>query len=376
MNGVVREWCRSSQEYRFLIIDGIIVFLRRLRMKPLRLLGIIMFLLIPCLSAQDAKIMKFDLFLKDTDETNSYILTLPTDMAFDKDESVFILDRREFYILKFDINGKYITSFGKRGQGPGEMQFPSSITIKQNDLFLLDSGPIINKYNLNGVFLSSKPKQFLPIQDVKAFPEQFFIGTKFNPDEMSVSLRKYDWAGKMINFIDKIDYGRYFTKKELSTTRSLIDSWIETLTYCINSKGEILYAKSNKYEIKKFIDGKVKVIISEDRKVKKLPNSNGVKTEIAKSKNGPYLNLIGDSYDLVQNLMTDAEDNIWFYTTSEDRSGFVKYSSDAKFKAFYSVNPHFFANLTDARFFKSRDYIYYIYLSSEKIEIYRAAIPK
>ena len=342
-------------------------------MKTKIFLGIVLCFTAFCLYAENAKTIKFELFLKDTDEANSYLLTLPSDIAFDKDDSVYILDRREYSILKFDVHGKFISSFGKKGTGPGEMKFPMNIAIKENHLFLFDIAPIINKYNLNGQFLSSTPKEYKFVQGIKAFPDKFFLGTEYNGDELSVSLGRYDWSGKITNIIDKIDYRHYFTKKQLDASRSLMDGYVENLTYNITNKGDILYARTNKYEIRKYIDGKGKVIIKEDHKAKKIPNSNGVEAKVRNTKSGPVLSLKGDSFNLVSSLMIDYQNNIWVATTSEDRTGFVKYSPEGKFQTFYKVAP---SNNMGSNFYISRDYIYYIYMSSEKIEIYRAAIPK
>lgn len=342
-------------------------------MKYLPLVIIIFSLLIPCESAQNPKTIEFKLFLKDTDEANNYLFTFPRDMAFDKDDSVYILDRRENTIYKFDVKGKFISSIGKKGNGPGEMQFPMNIAIKEDYLFLFDIAPLIKKYNLAGQFISSTPKEYKFVQEIKAFPEKFFLGTEYNGDELSVSFRKYDWSGKITNIIDKIDYKHYFTKKQLDMSKSLMSMEIEHFTYNITNKGDILYARSDKYEIMKYIDGKSKAIIKEDHKAKKRPNMNGVEAKVKNTKSGPVLSLEGDSYSLVGNLMTDAQDNIWFATTSEDRTGFIKYSPEGKFQTFYKVTPSINMGIN---FFMSRDYIYYIYMSDEKIEVYRGAIPK
>jgi hypothetical protein len=342
-------------------------------MKRFILAMVLFSLLMPCLSAQNVKTIEFKLFLKDTDEANSYILTLPTDIAFDKDDSVYILDRREYSIFKFDMNGKFISSIGKKGNGPGEIQFPMSIAIKDGYLFLFGLTPLINKYNLAGQFISSTPKEYKFVQDIKAFPEKFFLGTEYNGDELNISLKRYDWSGKMTNIIDKIDYKHYFSKKQLDESRSLMSSNIEDLTYNITNKGEIIYARTDKYEIRKHIDGKSKVIIKEDHRAKKIGNRSGAEAKIKNTKSGPVLSLEADSCSLVSSLMTDAQDNIWFGTTSQERTGFVKYSPEGKFLAFYKVKPY---SLTDTTFYMSQNYIYYIYFSSEKIEIYRGAIPK
>lgn len=336
-------------------------------------LGIVFSFIAFYLYAENSNIIEFKLFLKDTDEANSYLFTLPSDMAFDKDDSIYILDRRENTIFKFDVHGKFISSIGKKGNGLGEMQFAGNIAIKDDHFFLFDITPMIKKYDLAGQFLSSSPKEYKFIQDIKAFPGKFFLGTEYNGDELKVSLGRYDWSGKITNIIDTIDYKHYFTKKQLDATKVVMSSDIEGLTYNITNKGDIIYARSDKYEIRKYADGKSKVIIKEDHKTKKIPKRKGIEVNLENTKSGPVLNLVGDSFSLVSSLMTDSQDNIWFATTSEERKGFVKYSPYGEFQTFYEVSPSIDIG---RNFFISKDYIYYIYMSPEKIEVYRGVIPK
>lgn len=56
-------------------------------------------------------------------------------LELDSTGSIYFLARRasDSIIFKFDSYGKYITSFGKRGQGPGEITNPTFFCINNND---------------------------------------------------------------------------------------------------------------------------------------------------------------------------------------------------------------------------------------------------
>lgn len=60
------------------------------------------------------------------------------------------------FVFKFDVNGKFIMSFGRKGQGPGEFQNPHHIAIDHRDNILIyDLGPqILHKYNKDGVLVN------------------------------------------------------------------------------------------------------------------------------------------------------------------------------------------------------------------------------
>jgi len=49
----------------------------------------------------------------------------------DKDGNIYIADMSNFRIQKFDKNGKYLLTFGRKGQGPGEFDLPFAVHIEE-----------------------------------------------------------------------------------------------------------------------------------------------------------------------------------------------------------------------------------------------------
>jgi sugar lactone lactonase YvrE len=54
---------------------------------------------------------------------------MPTDIAVDAAGNVYVLDSGNHRVQKFDAAGQYLATFGRRGQGPAEFQFPLSLDI-------------------------------------------------------------------------------------------------------------------------------------------------------------------------------------------------------------------------------------------------------
>ena len=65
----------------------------------------------------------------------------PTDVAFDNQGMVYIVDHNKHQILKFFLNGTFITSFGSKGSKEGRLKRPTAIVIdSQNLLYVTEKG--------------------------------------------------------------------------------------------------------------------------------------------------------------------------------------------------------------------------------------------
>ena len=79
--------------------------------------------------------------LGDVDSDNENLaFSSPGDIVEDRAGNVYIADAGAYRVLKFDKDGKFLASFGRKGQGPGEFSSISSLTVESADrLHVLDS---------------------------------------------------------------------------------------------------------------------------------------------------------------------------------------------------------------------------------------------
>ncbi len=90
-----------------------------------------------------------ELFLEDeitidleSEDLAKLSLINPVTYDIDSQGNIYILQQRtsENFIFKFDRNGNFETSLGRKGQGPGEIQFPTSLSINNRDeLVIIDT---------------------------------------------------------------------------------------------------------------------------------------------------------------------------------------------------------------------------------------------
>ena len=64
------------------------------------------------------------------------------------------------FIFKYDGNGRYLKAFGRKGQGPGELQNPRHITMGKNDRLLISDTGRVFEYDDEGTFLHAYPLDF------------------------------------------------------------------------------------------------------------------------------------------------------------------------------------------------------------------------
>jgi len=73
-------------------------------------------------------------------EDENVLFYMPSDIVFDSEGNIYVLDSGNHRIQKFSHEGKYITTIGNKGQGPGEFIYPLSLDIDSNGyLYVSDS---------------------------------------------------------------------------------------------------------------------------------------------------------------------------------------------------------------------------------------------
>jgi sugar lactone lactonase YvrE len=76
----------------------------------------------------------------ESDDEN-VLFYMPSDIMVDQEGNVYVLDSGNHRIQKFDPEGRFVASFGRQGQGPGEFQYPQSIDLdNEGNMYVSDSG--------------------------------------------------------------------------------------------------------------------------------------------------------------------------------------------------------------------------------------------
>ena len=77
-------------------------------------------------------ILEEELSLGKKQGEKEYMFTRIMSIDIDQDENIYVLDKASMEIRVFNKKGKFLRSFGSRGQGPGEFQNPQFMQILNN----------------------------------------------------------------------------------------------------------------------------------------------------------------------------------------------------------------------------------------------------
>ncbi len=130
-----------------------------------------------------------EIFRIDTEKDEMAEIGLTDIWHFDLDSrgNIYLLGYtiREYSIFKFDKSGNFVTSFGRKGQGPGEVQRPTFITVSsQDEIFVLDKGNTkLIIYGKDGELISETPVDPRLVEATPLNSEKYLIKQRTIPED-------------------------------------------------------------------------------------------------------------------------------------------------------------------------------------------------
>jgi hypothetical protein len=106
---------------------------------------------------------------------------------------IFILDWRDCVIKVFDPEGVYLKTIGKKGEGPGELNRPSALSLNRDTLMVLELNRI-SFFDLEGEFQRSvSPKGVWALRArMNSSGDLFVTSAVVDPEDPHYQLQKFD----------------------------------------------------------------------------------------------------------------------------------------------------------------------------------------
>lgn len=265
---VLFSFCGAKQtQVEKIIEDGVEIVINHL--EPYKIKG------------EPSSLQLEELFTIDTERDEIAELGVPDLGAFDVDSegNIYFYQGREHLVYKFDGKGQFIASFGKRGQGPGEIEAPIYLNITGKDeipiqdrnrfkLFMFDvSGNLIKEIKLESDEVSLLV--FYPLENGNflKFRDHFDPNSRHRSDVLDLCNSRFE----ELKELDKCDYGQlivFTQKKKTGSPRIFIYAVSNGLIYVghQNRGNEILVYDMDGYLLRKIRKKYEPVGVSEEFK--------------------------------------------------------------------------------------------------------------
>jgi hypothetical protein len=211
----------------------------------------------PSKGGPSSVVLKQDLIIGSQTENEQYVFYDLRSVQVDDQENIYVLDWKEIRIKVFDKDGKLLSCFGQRGQGPGEMSMPSRMEISPgNNLIIDDLGNSkLIFYSFDGRFIKEIPtgKYWSSISfkfDSKGY---IYADTRSYGDTMTSELKKFDSNLKPVATL---------TSFEEKRSPSAMQAFITRISHNVTRNDNVIWLITSKYELM--------VVNSEGRTVKKI----------------------------------------------------------------------------------------------------------
>ena len=191
------------------------------------------------------------------EEDHNFIFYRIRGLIVDSDDNIYVVDRGNYRIQKYDSNGRYLMTIGQKGQGPGEFSNgPSEIQIDTNNNLYVREYRKMSVFDSQGEFIRSFPLN-INLVSFALDTEGNLIGYA-DLQQRGKAIRgvvKIDPSGNLKNkFIEYTDLGiKIVVGKGMTYTLSPHHVYSPRLVFSSIGMNLFLYSYSSEYVLN-FID--------------------------------------------------------------------------------------------------------------------------
>jgi len=240
------------------------------------------------------------------------------------DGSIFVANSRDHNVSKFDADGKLVRTFGQRGQGPGDLEFPGELSVLDGRTLVVGSniqGRKISLFGLDGKFQAVLKTHYPPSRPLALKNGKIaYIGVSGGKLEIqgdSVFISN-------INRVVVIDSGTGLERELTSFTTTVNEVKDGVVMIARSAEGDLLVGLSTRPEIIVYgPDGEKKgvVALTIDRipVTKKITETYQVRTVTRQgAQKIETAHPMGEFLPYYCDLMVDSLGNILVFKMSED----------------------------------------------------------
>jgi hypothetical protein len=216
-----------------------------------------------------------DLTIGDIEGDPHYVFSEFISFTVDGQGNMYVLDRRGKTVRKFDKKGKYLLSFGREGQGPGEFTFPEEIRLLSNGQLMVFEGETqkFSCFTQEGKFVNSGRFLKLMYPPYFGFPSGNFIAANIQHESKRtlVITGLFDEKSELLASLherEREPYKPWPSQDDVNARARRIAEAFSSIAFrpsvvlAVDLKENIYFAFTDRYEIKFYSsDGQIKKIL-------------------------------------------------------------------------------------------------------------------
>lgn len=216
------------------------------------------------------------------EKDDNYLFHRVRGLAVDDENNIYVVDMGNYRIQKFDQKGKYLRTIGRKGQGPGEFNLPTTMFIdSKHNLYIRDFRKI-HLFNQQGEFTGSFSLDY-DLSDFAVDEDGHILANAIlQPRDPALgAIVKIDPNGKVIKKIAEYTFpGIKIIVGEAATfALSCNHAYTPSLQFCSLGQNIYVYGFSSDYLIH-MIDKEGNPILRIRKKDSPIPISNDEKNKI------------------------------------------------------------------------------------------------
>ena len=203
------------------------------------------------------------------EDDDNYMFYRVRDIEVDDHGNLYVLERGNCRLQKFDPDGQYLQTIGKKGQGPGEFENPSQLFLGEENIYVSEYRKI-HIFNVKGKFINSiLLSDFNTDFSIASDKTIFGIASIRTDVDNKQCIVKLNTKGKMIKNIAKFDYPAKLVQRKATdgTTMAfgLSHQYNHDLYFSRAVADKHIYAYSSEYSLSRVnLKGDLELIIKKE----------------------------------------------------------------------------------------------------------------
>lgn len=259
-----------------------------------------------------------ELSINGISETGDFIFAEVSSLAVDRNDKIFICDRKEANIKIFDRSGSFLKTIGGRGQGPGEMSDPGRVNISNNNEIV-----VVDFRNRCLLFFSNEGKYIKTLKSREMLLLGSCLDSKGNIIASTLKLVQPYPEYELIKFDPHLNPLFKIGSMPYQQNLRALNPFAPGYTYAVDQNDNIVYGYPNKYEIQIFSpQGKILKKITKEYDAVIVTDAE---KEEENSSAPSYVSFdFPDTHSAFQSILVDEEGRIFVKTwkKEEDRKAF------------------------------------------------------